>query len=63
VKSFNNSAKAFEFYRELVNNTIFFEKSGIEEYTQAVISSENFRILIKKKDDEEYLTFFRENYK
>ncbi len=63
VKAFNNSAKALEYYRELINNTIFFEKSGLEEYTQCIISEENFKLLIKKKDDEEYLTFFRENYK
>ncbi len=63
IKPFINGAKGLEYYRELVNNTIFFEKAGIEEYSQCIISEENFKILMKKKDDEEYLKFFLENYK
>ncbi len=63
IKPFENSAKAQDYYRELVNNSLFFDKSGLDEYSQCVISEENFKILMKKKDDEEYLIFFRENYK
>jgi len=63
IKSFPNSAKSISYYRELINNTLFFEKVGLEEYSQCVISDQNFKIMMKKKDDDEYLNFFRENYK
>ncbi len=63
VKIFENGGKSIEYYRELVNNTLFFEKAGLEEYSQCVISQDNFKKLMKKKDEEEYLNFFRENYK
>ncbi len=63
IKPFDNSAKAFDYYRELINNTLFFDKVGVEEYSQCVISDENFKILMKKMEEEEYLNFFLENYK
>jgi tetratricopeptide (TPR) repeat protein len=63
VKPFENSAKAIEYYRELINNTLFFDKAGLVEYSQCVISNENFILLMKKKDDEEYLKFFQATFK
>ncbi len=63
VKPFDNSAKAMDYYRELINNTLFFEKISLEEYSQCIISAENFILLMKKKDDEEYLNFFKDKYK
>jgi tetratricopeptide (TPR) repeat protein len=63
VKPFENSNKAIDYYRELINNTLFFDKAGLEEYSQCVISAENFILLMKKKDDEEYLKFFQANFK
>ena len=62
VKPFKDSKAATAYYREFINNLLFFEKVGLEEYSQFIISAENFKLLMRTKSEEEYISFFQEKY-
>jgi tetratricopeptide (TPR) repeat protein len=62
IRTFNDEKTAMRYYKAVRNNSTLIlsaRQQGAEEY---LISVENFRLLFKSKDEEEYKAFFQENY-
>ncbi|MFH0866561.1 MAG: tetratricopeptide repeat protein [Bacteroidota bacterium] len=62
ITNFDNKTKALLYYNGIKSNTTIFGKLKSADYTQFVISVDNYPIMYKKKDIENYFQFFLDNY-
>jgi tetratricopeptide (TPR) repeat protein len=62
VTHFENKAKALQYYKAIKTNQDIFSKYAPADYSQFVISVENYPNMYKNKDVENYLEFFNKNY-
>ncbi|MGB0175810.1 MAG: tetratricopeptide repeat protein, partial [Owenweeksia sp.] len=62
VSNFNNSKRAMDYYKTVINQNILKESTKGLDSQHFVISSDNFQKFYKDKDVENYLEFFKENY-
>lgn len=62
VINFEDKEKAILYYNAIKNNTTIFGKLKPADYTQFVISVDNYPSMYKKKDVENYYQFFLDNY-
>lgn len=62
VTHFENKAKAMLYYKSIKTNKDIFSKYAPADYSQFVISVDNYPNMYKNKDVENYLEFFNKNY-
>jgi hypothetical protein len=63
VNNFDNSETAMTYFMGILNSKYIFTKlENAGEYFNFVISVENYPILYKNKDVQQYLRFFEKNY-
>lgn len=62
ISNFENRTKAMLYYNAIKGNTTVFGKLKPADYTQFVISVDNYPVMYKKKDIDNYYKFFLENY-
>ncbi|KAA3649485.1 MAG: hypothetical protein DWP98_06940 [Bacteroidetes bacterium] len=62
IRTFENLEQAARYYKAARNNSALMLKARQEGATEYLISNENFRLLFKSRNEQEYVTFFNENY-
>jgi tetratricopeptide (TPR) repeat protein len=62
VSGIPNGDQAMAYFRKIIINRVLFSDLENEDYLNFIISANNIEVLKKKKDIQEYLAFFRENY-
>jgi tetratricopeptide (TPR) repeat protein len=62
IKQYNNKEEVQKYHNEVKNSLSFLTNSGLISIEIYGITEENFRTLVKTKEEEEYLKFFRRNY-
>jgi tetratricopeptide (TPR) repeat protein len=62
VSGIQNGDAALAYFRKIIQNRDLFIELENEDYLNFIISANNLEVLKKKKDVQEYLSFFRENY-
>ena len=62
VKPFNNLFKGKDYYKAFINNKDMLIGINDQEWHTYVITQENFVILYKEQDFNEYLIFFEKKY-
>lgn len=62
ITNFENSNKAMLYYNAVKDKTSVFGKLNPGDYTQFVISVDNYPSMFKKKDIDNYFKFFVDNY-
>jgi tetratricopeptide (TPR) repeat protein len=62
VANFDSKAKAMLYFNGIKSNTTIFGKLKPSDYSQFVISVDNYPSMYKKKDIENYYLFFLDNY-
>jgi TolA-binding protein len=63
IKQFDSKATAIKYHKEMEASASFLKQIGLNNANFYAITPENFRILVKLKDDDEYIRFFAEKYK
>jgi TolA-binding protein len=63
IKQFDSKATAIKYHKEMEASASFLKQIGLKNANFYAITPENFRILVKLKDDDEYIRFFAEKYK
>jgi outer membrane protein assembly factor BamD (BamD/ComL family) len=62
VSGLQNSDAAMAYFRKIIQDRALFSDLENEDYLNFIISLNNIEVLKKKKDVQEYLSFFGENY-
>lgn len=62
ISSFNNSIKAFDYYLLFKDNEYVFSDVDKSDYDIFIVSKENYKILYKEKNIEQYKRFFDKYY-
>lgn len=62
LRSFADKAEALDYYNTFVNNNTVLKDINGKGYQRFVISTKNFTTLFKRKDVEQYMEFYQENY-
>ena len=63
VNNFENSDKALTYFMGILTSKYIFAKlENGSEYSNFIISAENYRVLYKNKDIQQYYRFFEKNY-
>ncbi len=62
IKKLDNKQKGEAYYKDVKNNKDLFKKMTSKDYELFAISSKNYNTLLKNKDPQQYLQFFRNNY-
>lgn len=63
IKQFDNKTTALKYHKEMAASASFLKQIGLKNANFYAITPENFRILVKLKDDDEYIRFFAKKYK
>jgi hypothetical protein len=63
IKQFNLPTEAMAYHKELESNQSFLTNAGLSDISIYAISAENFKILVKNKNEKDYIQFFSRNYK
>ena len=62
INKFSDKSTALDYYSLISTNSYVFAGTNQEDYYSFVISDNNYPLFYKKKDREEYLSFFQKNY-
>jgi len=62
VKNFGNSSNGIDYFETIRENISAIPSLPKDQYQQFIISAENFPVLYKEKQIDEYLGFFQKNY-
>jgi len=62
VAGIQNGDLGMAYFRKIIANRALFSDLEKEDYLNFIVSANNMEVLKKKKDIQEYLPFFRENY-
>lgn len=62
IKSFPDKAEAENYHREMKANYTFLTNLGLEDISLYAITEDNFRTLVKSKEESIYLYFFNKYY-
>lgn len=62
IKQFDQLAKAKEYHKDIISSQDFIESAGLKNAELFYVSEENFKPLIKSKNEKEYLHFFSQTY-
>ena len=62
LKTFENKDQAQAYHQEMKTNSTFLESAGMKDLSLFAISEENFKILIRLKNDDAYLAFFNKHF-
>jgi TolA-binding protein len=62
IKQFKNQNTAKKYHNDITSSSDFLESAGLKNSTLYYISEANFRSLVKSKEEEEYLSFFKNKY-
>jgi TolA-binding protein len=63
VKQFPKKSIAMLYHEEMISNLALLENAGLSDVKAYAISEENFKTLFQKKNENEYIGFFKANYK
>ncbi len=63
IKQFAKKSDAMVYHKEMLSNVALFENEGLSDVKAYAISEENFRTLFKEKNENEYINFFKNNYR
>lgn len=63
IKQFDNLKHVQQYHEEMIINRSFLTTSGLSAVETYYVSDGNFKLLVKSKDEKEYLKFFRKKYK
>lgn len=63
VKQFESKETAARYHTDMNSSQDFLEAAGLSMINSYYISVENFRTLVKSKEEKEYVTFFNQKYK
>ena len=62
IKPFADKSLAMSYHKEMKGNLSFLSAAGLSEYKMYCITEENFKTLVKSKDEDTYLLFFNRYY-
>lgn len=62
ISQFQTDIRVKRYYRDLKSAISFFEDAGLEEINYYPITISNFKIMLKEKDEAEYLNFVKNKY-
>lgn len=63
IKQFDNLTKAEKYHTDMKASQDFLQAAGLNNTTLYFISEDNFRALVKSKEEKEYVAFFKNTYK
>jgi hypothetical protein len=63
IKQFGDQSKAKKYHEDITSSSDFLESAGLKNSTLYFISEDNFKSLVKSKEEKEYLSFFKKKYK
>lgn len=62
VKQFEDQNTAKKYHGDITSSSGFLESAGLENSKLYFISEDNFKSLVKSKEEDEYLSFFKKKY-
>lgn len=63
IKQFDNVDQSIQYHNEMKSSMSFLKNAGLNNVNVYSISESNFRLLIKTKNEADYLSFFKNKYK
>lgn len=63
VKQFDNQKEAMQYHNDLSSSLEFLQSVGLSDIQVYAISEANFRLLVKSKDEKQYIAFFNNQIK